>query len=343
MIALTSPGDVPRGIAPSAVAIGKFDGVHTGHRAVLDALTGVARERGLTSVVVTFDRHPLALLAPEACPPPLATLEQKLELLAAAGVDATLALTFDRSLADTEPDDFVADVLVAALGAEVVLVGRDFRFGRRNSGDVDTLVRLGREHGFAVTVVDDVAPVGHRAVSSTWIRELVAAGDVAHAARLLGRDPAVRGVVVPGARRGRELGFPTANLSPESVGLIPADGVYAGWLTDDGVRRPAAVSVGDNPTFEGVPARQVEAYVLDADLDLYGHEVDVAFTERIRGQVAYRGVGPLVEQMHDDVTRVRELLAGRVGPASPSRPPGTAQPSEPASSSAPADGSAVRP
>ncbi|MFC6357336.1 bifunctional riboflavin kinase/FAD synthetase [Luethyella okanaganae] len=309
MRAFYGVGEVPDGWGESAVSIGKFDGVHAGHRAVIRELIGIAGRDGLTSVIVTFDRHPLALLSPEDCPTALVSTQQKLDLLAETGVDATLVLAFDEALSSLPPVDFVEGILVRSLHARHVLVGADFRFGARGAGTVETLRTLGERHGFVVHVIDDVRPDDARRVSSTWIRELLDAGDVVAAANLLGHVPAVRGVVVHGAARGRQLGYPTANLSPQSEGLIPADGVYAGWLVDGGVRYPAAVSVGNNPTFEDVPQKQVEAYVLDEDLDLYDHLVAVEFAERIRGMAAFSGIEPLVEQIRDDVERVRGILA----------------------------------
>jgi len=301
--------EVPDGFGPSAVTIGKFDGVHSGHRAVIGRLREVAADRGLTAAVITFDRNPLELIAPEKCPASLVSNGQKLDLLAGTGIDATLMVAFDRALADLEPEEFVHRILVERLRAAEVLVGSDFRFGHRGAGDVRLLRELGEKYGFAVELIDDVRPEHGRRVSSTWIRELLADGDVAHAAELLGHIPTLRGVVVHGAARGRELGYPTANLSPESEGLIPADGVYAGWLTDGDETYPAAISVGNNPTFEGVPHKQVEAYVLDRELDLYGHCVEVSFVERIRGMVAYQGVEPLIAQIADDVEKARGILS----------------------------------
>lgn len=300
---------VPAGFGPSAVTIGKFDGVHRGHRAVIDRIRTIAAEGDLRAVVVTFDRNPLALLAPDKCPDSLVSVRQKLELLATTGVDATVLLPFDRALASVPATEFVERVLVDTLQAKAVLVGSDFRYGARGAGDVALLQDLGAKFGFTVEVVDDVRPEGERRVSSTWIRELLAEGDVRHATRLLGHTPAVSGIVVHGAKRGRELGYPTANLSPESEGLIPADGVYAGWLTDAGTRYPAAISVGDNPTFEGVAKKQVEAYVLDRELDLYDHVVDVEFVERLRGMVAFTNIPDLIETMRGDVDLARDLLA----------------------------------
>ncbi|MDQ0895607.1 bifunctional riboflavin kinase/FAD synthetase [Agromyces ramosus] len=300
---------IPTGFGPSAVTIGKFDGVHRGHRAVIDRIRSIAEEGELQAVVVTFDRNPLALLAPEKCPDSLVSVRQKLELLATTGVDATLLLPFDRALASVPATEFVERVLVDGLQAKAVLVGSDFRYGARGAGDVGLLIELGAKFGFTVEVVDDVRPEGERRVSSTWIRELLAEGDVAQATRLLGHTPTVSGIVVHGAARGRELGFPTANLTPESEGLIPADGVYAGWLTDAGTRYPAAISVGDNPTFQGVAKKQVEAYVLDRELDLYDHVVDVEFVERIRGMVAFTNIPDLIATIRDDVDRIRVILS----------------------------------
>ncbi|MGL4257079.1 MAG: bifunctional riboflavin kinase/FAD synthetase [Microbacterium sp.] len=323
MIVFRNPAEVPEGFGPSVVAIGKFDGVHSGHRAVIDRARVDAEAEGARVVAVTFDRNPLALLRPDICPDSLVGVQQKLDLLAQSGVDATLLLTFDRALADLGAREFVEHVLVGALGVRIVMVGGDFRFGRGGAGTPDLLRELGGEFGFEVDVVDDVRAIeAGRRVSSTWVRELLSAGDVAGAARLLGRSHAVRGEVVHGLKRGRELGFPTANLSSDLEGFVPAEGVYAGWLVDSegfdverhadprrSIRYPAAISVGTNPTFDDVPVRQVEAYVLDeTDLDLYGHTVEIEFVARIRGMVAFDGIGPLIAQMTDDVVRVREEL-----------------------------------
>jgi riboflavin kinase/FMN adenylyltransferase len=310
----TTLGEVPADFPPSVVAIGKFDGVHTGHRRIIDELHSVAAREGLVPTVVTFDRHPLRLLRPEACPPQLTSNAQKIELIAETGIDATLMLTFDQPFSRLTPREFVEQILVDTVHARVVMVGTDFRFGARGSGTVDTLVELGRELGFAVVVVGDVVPTldrnleAGRRVSSTWVRELLSEGRVAEATAVLGYEPRVRGVVVMGAQRGRELGYPTANLSPEVEGFIPADGVYAAWFTVDGTRYGSAVSIGNNPTFEGVPDKQVEAHVLDETIDLYGKTVELAFVEFIRGMVKYSTVEALIEQIGDDERRVRPIL-----------------------------------
>lgn len=298
---------VPSAFGPSVVTIGKFDGVHTGHRAVLSRLHEIAAERGLQSVVVTFDRHPLSLLDPANCPEPLVSNVQKVELLAAAGVDATLMLAFDRALSDLPPEQFVESILEGALDARVVLVGADFRFGAKGAGDVAMLRELGEQLGFEVELIGDIAPDGRR-VSSTWIRELLAEGRVVEAGALLGRLPSIRSVVVHGQQRGRTLGYPTANLSPLLEGYIPADGVYAAWLTVDGARYPAAVSIGNNPTFEGVPDKQVEAHVIDETLDLYDETVELSFVEFVRGMRKFSGPDALAEQMGADERWIRDVL-----------------------------------
>lgn len=311
MLIYRSLAEVPAGFGPSVVTIGKFDGVHAGHVAVIARVRAEAARQGLTAVVLTFDRNPLALLRPQDCPPELVSAEQKQELLAATGVDAVVLAVFDTAFAAQTPEQFATVALSGALDARTVFVGPDFRFGAGGSGTAATLRELGTRHGFTVTVIDEVRDGSGARASSSRIRTLLNEGAVAEAAELLGRDPSVRGTVVPGARRGRELGFPTANLSPASEGLIPADGVYAGWLTDrtlGGARFPAAISVGSNPTFTGVPPRQVEAHLLDQDLDLYGHTVEVAFSHRIRGQVAYGGVDALIAQIREDVRAIRALL-----------------------------------
>ena len=303
---------VPVPFGPTAVTIGKFDGVHVGHRAVLEQLRRVAEERNLLPVVVTFDRHPLALLAPEKCPPSLVSLDQKLELLAETGVAATVVLPFDERLSSLTAEQFVEEVLGGRLDARAVLVGSDFRFGAKGAGNVDVLRQLGPANGFDVVLVDDVGipdeaePV-HRA-SSTAIRQLLADGRPEEAAKLLGHLHTVRSTVVHGQQRGRLLGYPTANLDPRLEGLVPADGVYAAWLTVDGVRYPAAVSVGNNPTFSGVPEKQVEAYALDQDFDIYDKTVELAFVKYVRGMLKFDGVEPLIARMADDVQQVREIL-----------------------------------
>ncbi|HEX3678326.1 MAG TPA: bifunctional riboflavin kinase/FAD synthetase [Galbitalea sp.] len=302
---------VPTGFGPSAITIGKFDGVHPGHRAVISELKSVAAERGLIAGVVTFDRNPLSLLAPEKCPVSLVSNAQKLELLEAVGVDVTLVLTFDQALASQSPEEFVESVLVGALQAKVVFVGADFRFGVRGSGNVELLDRLGKRYDFEVRHVPEVAAGSseQRRASSTWIRELLDAGDVGTAAAQLGRLHSIRSTVVHGEQRGRELGYPTANLSPDIEGFIPRDGVYATWATVPAGRFGAAVSIGNNPTFEGVPQKQVEAHLLDQSFDLYGQPIELEFVEYIRPMNKFESADALAAQMHADEQLVRAILA----------------------------------
>jgi riboflavin kinase/FMN adenylyltransferase len=276
---------VPPHFGPSAVTIGKFDGVHAGHRAVIAQLVSVAEKTHDTSTVVTFDRHPLSLLAPEKSPTLLTSVEQKLELLAETGINATLLLPFDRALSQLLPEEFIHTVIVNVLHARTVLVGEDFRFGRNGAGTVKTLQELAKQGGYEVCVIEEIRPMNDERVSST----------------------SIRGIVVPGARRGRKLGFPTANLSPQLEGFIPADGVYAGWLTDANKRYPAAISVGNNPTFKK-DERRVEVYVLDENIDLYQHHVKVTFVQHVRDQIVFTTVESLIEQIRDDVEQVRLIL-----------------------------------
>jgi riboflavin kinase/FMN adenylyltransferase len=300
------PGDLGRTVA----VVGNFDGVHLGHRRVLGRARELADERGLPVVVVTFDPHPMAVLRPEHAPTQLTTIERRAELLADAGADHVLALPFDTDMAAWTPEEFVTRVLVEAVHAAAVVVGANFRFGRRAAGDVSTLQEQGALHDFTAEGIPlDGGPM---VWSSTYVRTCLAAGDVAGAAEALGRPYAVRGVVVQGDQRGRELGYPTANVPTDGLTAAPSDGVYAGWLRrlDTDERYPAAISVGTNPTFVGMRYRRIESYVLDrTDLELYGVEVEVSFVARLRGMTAFDSVDALLVQMADDVQHARDALA----------------------------------
>jgi len=301
--------EVPADLGPTAVVIGNFDGVHLGHRHVLARAREIADQRSLPVVAVTFDPHPMAVLRPEHAPTTLTSLEVRAELLGGAGADAVLAVPFDREIAGWSPEVFIEKVLVETLHAAAVVVGANFRFGSRAAGDVASLRAAGEQHGFTAEGIP--LDGGPQVWSSTYVRMSLAAGDVAGAAEALGRPYAVRGVVVQGDQRGRGLGFPTANVPTNAMTAAPPDGVYAGWLKrrDTGEVYPAAISVGTNPTFDGVRDRRVESYVLDrTDLELYGVEVEVSFVERLRGMVAFDSVEALIEQMTADVDRARELL-----------------------------------
>lgn len=309
----SGPDAIPADLGRTVVTLGNFDGVHRGHRAVLSRVVDEARARAARSVAVTFEPHPVAVLHPERAPQMLTPLRQRLDLLAGTGLDAVLVLEFTRQFAQQEPEVFVRKTLVDGLHAVAVVVGEDTRFGVRNSGSVETLRHLAEQAGFEVVVLRDLGD-GSR-WSSSMVRAQLSAGDVEAAAAVLGRPHRVCGRVVHGDHRGRELGFPTANLGPQTEGLVPADGVYAGWLTRPGLPEeapdralPAAVSIGTNPTFEG-SERRVEAYVLDrTDLDLYGERVCYELVRRLRPTVRFEGVGPLVAQMKADVEQCRRIL-----------------------------------
>jgi len=304
--------DVPADLGPTVVTIGNFDGMHLGHQHVVRRAREVAGEVGVDTVVaVTFDPHPIAVLRPEHAPPTLTTIDERLRLLGLAGVDAVLVIPFSREIAAWSPEEFIDRILVGSLHAKAVVVGANFRFGNRAAGDRQTLREAGAQQGFLLDAVQ--LDGGPQVWSSTYVRTCLAAGDVAGAAEALGRPYVTRGLVIAGEKRGRELGFPTANVPVVPGAAAPADGVYAGWLRRvdgvDGVKHPAAISVGTNPTFDGQRDRRVEAYVLDrTDLDLYGIEVEVEFVDRIRGMVRFDGIDDLLVAIADDVERTREIL-----------------------------------
>jgi len=291
----------------SVVTIGVFDGVHRGHQEIIGRAVKRARDLGVQSVVVTFDPHPSEVVRPGSHPAVLTEPGRKAELIEQLGADALCVIPFTLEFSRLSPEEFVHDVVVQDLHATLVLVGENFRFGHRAAGDVALLERLGRTFGFGVEPVPLVATEG-TVFSSTYIRSCVAAGDVAAAAVALGRPHRVEGVVVRGDQRGRELGFPTANLLTSAHAAVPADGIYAGWLVRHGdTRLPAAVSIGTNPTFSG-KERRVEAYVLDFDGDLYGERVGLDFVARLRETRRYEAVEPLVAQIREDVAQTREVL-----------------------------------
>jgi riboflavin kinase/FMN adenylyltransferase len=292
----------------SVVTIGNFDGVHRGHQRVVSSVVERAGELGATAVVTTFDPHPMTVIHPHAAPLRLTDLSRRLALLEELGVGAVLVLPFTRELSLWEPDEFVQRVLVDALRAVEVHVGENFRYGHRARGNTDMLRDEGARFGFAVHAVPLAGDTARW--SSTYVRQCLAEGDTLAAAEALGRPHRVEGPVVEGDKRGRELGYPTANLALGEDVAIPADGVYAGWLVRaDGDRLPAAVSIGTNPTFGGT-ARRVEAYVLDRDdLELYGERVGVEFADRLRDTLTFDGVEPLLAQMAQDVAQARALVA----------------------------------
>lgn len=297
---------VPPGWGRCVVTVGVFDGVHRGHGQLIARAVERAHERGLPAVVVTFDPHPAELIRPGTHPARLSTLDRRAELVAEAGADVFCVIPFTEALSRMAPAGFAHEVLVDRLHAAVVVVGSNFTFGHRAEGGVGTLAELGRRFGFACEALDLVSD--HDVTfSSTYIRSCIDAGAVRDAAHALGRWHRVDGVVVHGHKRGRDLGYPTANVASPPHTAIPADGVYAGWFRIGDRRLMGAVSVGTNPTFSG-RVRTVEVYVLDVDENFYGHEVGVEFVERLRGQEHYDGIEALVAQMGRDVATCREIL-----------------------------------
>ncbi|MGK2958073.1 MAG: bifunctional riboflavin kinase/FAD synthetase [Acidimicrobiales bacterium] len=302
----------PRPEEGCVVTIGFFDGVHLGHQLVIGEVRRLAAERGARTAVVTFDHHPAAVVRPESAPRLLTDLDQRLELLAASGVDYTLVIPFDKARSLETAEDFINSVLVDCLRARAVVVGADFHFGHGRKGNVALMTAMGIEAGFEVDGITLVASgaVGARAVSSTAIRQALFEGDLEAANRMLGRPHELRGVVEKGDERGRELGFPTANVSVAPDRCLPADGIYAGWhQRPDGTRHAAAISLGRRPTFyrDGGPLL-LEAYLLDFAGDLYGETASVCFVRRLRGEEHFDSTDALVAQMHRDVANTREAL-----------------------------------
>ena len=312
---LSAPGGVG-----SVVTMGIFDGVHRGHQAVLGRVVELSRELACDgerplAVAVTFDPHPRSVHQPEVDLPLITSLTDRLASLKDLGLDAVLVITYTLDFAAQSPQDFVRTWLEGLLGARAVVVGDDVRFGCRNSGDATTLEQIGRDDGFEVEIVSKIRSEEGRRWSSTWIRQCLKDGDMGRASQVLGRPHRLRGVVVRGLRRGRELGFPTANLEAATAGVVPPDGVYAGWLVRGssaevgGQRLPAAISIGTNPTFDDVPQRTVEAHVLGrADLNLYGEEVGIELVERLRPMLAFDGLDPLLVQMRADIEDTALIL-----------------------------------
>jgi riboflavin kinase/FMN adenylyltransferase len=307
-------GDGERAAAPgSVVTIGAYDGVHRGHQHVIGRVRALAADLGVASAVVTFDRHPATVVRPDSAPKLLTDLDQKLELLADAGVDCCLVIRFDQARSQESPEDFVTTVLAGQLGARAVVVGEDFHFGQGRRGDVALLRRMGGNLGFDVHGVDLVGSDGTGPpVSSTRIRQLLVEGQVEAAATMLGRDHQARGRVERGDGRGRVLGFPTANVAVPPDICLPADGIYAGWFRrPNGEDHPAALSLGRRPTFyTRATDSLLEAYLLDFDGDLYEEPAEVRFHTRLRDEERFDSIDDLVAQIDRDVTATRQALAG---------------------------------
>jgi riboflavin kinase / FMN adenylyltransferase len=293
---------------PSVVTIGNFDGVHRGHQVLLRRAVGAAHEQGVRAVAVTFHPHPAAVLRPGSEPPALQTLEDRIDRLLDEGIDLVLVLRFTERLASLGPHLFVQQVLVERLRAVQVIVGSNFRFGHKASGNVVTLNDAGAAHGFRTEVVT-LLDLDGVALSSSNVREHLERGDVGWANRALGRPFSLHGEVVPGDGRGRTIGVPTANLAVPDEVLVPGNGVYAGHAELDGRRHPCVTNVGVRPTFDG-QRRSVEAHLLEADLDLYGRELRIGFEHRLREEQRFADVEALVAQIRADITEARRLLLG---------------------------------
>ncbi|MET7526598.1 MULTISPECIES: bifunctional riboflavin kinase/FAD synthetase [Streptomyces] len=304
--------DIPQDWGRSVVTIGSYDGVHRGHQLIIGRAVERARELGVPSVVVTFDPHPSEVVRPGSHPPLLAPHHRRAELMAELGVDALLILPFTTEFSKLAPADFIVKVLVDKLHAQLVIEGPNFRFGHKAAGNVQLLTEFGATYDYSVEVIDlyvSGEAGGGEPFSSTLTRRLVAEGDVAGAAEILGRPHRVEGIVVRGAQRGREMGFPTANVETLPHTAIPADGVYAGWLNANGETMPAAISVGTNPQFDGTE-RTVEAYAIDrVGLDLYGLHVSVDFLAYVRGMAKFDSLDDLLVAIAADVKRASELVA----------------------------------
>lgn len=300
--------ELPEGFSETALAIGKFDGVHLGHQQLIHELVTQAEEHALAPVVVTFDRHPNHVLNPDNVPLPIIGPRQKARLVAELGVAAMRTLIFDEVFAHLTPEEFVVTHIVP-LQAKLVLVGEGFRFGHKGSGSVETLSELGAGYGFKAQQVSHVM-LDDQKISSTKTRQLIAEGKVFTASVLLGRNHQTEGVVEHGRKLGRKLGYPTANLSRDSEGLLPADGVYAGYLYADGVRYEAAHSVGTNDSIEAVP-RLLESHVIGRDdLDLYGKTVICEYVDQVRPWAKFESVDELTDQIARDVAGATKILEG---------------------------------
>ena len=295
----------PRQRVPLVAALGTFDGVHRGHRALIEQAVRRSRELGGRCAVLTFDPHPLQVIAPPPEPFLLTTLEERLALLAGLSVDLTVIIHFDEAFRQIAAEAWI-DVLVERIGMAEVICGANYTFGHDRSGTVDLLLRRGGERGFAVRVASPVH-VGGTLVGSTLIRRLLRAGEVREAARFLGRWYAVRGEVIQGDRRGTQLGFPTANMPPPEDKVIPTTGIYAALARIEQGTYQAAVSIGTRPTFGPGPL-MIEAYLLEFSGDLYGAAAEIHFVERLRDEMTFSSTDALVRQMRDDVEEAQRVL-----------------------------------
>jgi riboflavin kinase/FMN adenylyltransferase len=300
--------EVPPAVRPAVVSIGVFDGVHRGHQALMRTVIEKATELNATPVVVTFNHHPLAVIAPGSEPPLITTLGQRARVMGQVGIKALVVLEFDDAMRHMSPEEFVRAVLVDGLGCAHVVVGANFRFGHQQAGTIETLSDLGKKFGFGVTIFALQLDRGDEVVSSSLIRKHIAEGDMEQVAEELDRPYVLEGTVEHGSARGHDLGFPTANLAVHDHMILPKLGVYAGWMRWKDGRYPAVVNVGLNPTFGDRDTPIVEAFIIDFDQDLYDETIEIEFTHRLRDELRFTNVDDLVTQMHSDVERARGLL-----------------------------------
>ncbi len=307
MMQVSSISEISEDMKPTVVTIGKFDALHLGHQQLISATIEIAEEHMLIPTLLTFDRHPEEILQNSEAPLPVIGPNQKRNLVAEAGIELMVSLTFDDTLANLTAEDFVQRVLVDGLAAKVVVIGEEFRFGAGAKGDVGLLKELGEQLGFMVRVIPAVEANGRR-ISTSWIRELLLQGEVVAVSKLLGRWHATEGMVEHGLKIGREIGFPTANMARDAEGFLPRDAVYAGWLYADGERYPAALSVGINETFTAVP-RLLEAHIIDLrGINLYDKVITCEYVEFIRPAAKFNGVEDLVAEINRDLVKIREIL-----------------------------------
>ncbi len=308
MILITDLGHIEKKFDRSVITLGNFDGVHLGHQELVRMVIRRAKETGAASMVVTFRPHPLKILAPEKCPPLISIYEEKIKLFERLGIDVLVKIPFTVEFSAMTPEDFVKNILCDTLGAREIFVGCNYRFGRARKGDVQTLRRLGEQYGFTVREVEQVS-LGGEVISSTKIRALLSEGEVEHAARLLGRNYAITGIVIKGDGRGKGLGFPTANIAPKHA-IIPSDGVYAVRLSVRDRLYDGIANIGMRPTFNK-KVLAIEVHVFDFNEDIYGEDISLYFIRKIREEKKFKNVEALVGQIRSDIEIAKDILASR--------------------------------
>jgi riboflavin kinase/FMN adenylyltransferase len=306
MLLITDLGSMPKTFSNSIITLGNFDGLHLGHQELIRMIIARAREKGAASIVVTFRPHPLKILAPEKCPPLISIYEEKIRLFEELGIDVLVKIPFTLDFASMPPEDFVKNILCGKLGAKEIFVGSNYRFGKGRQGDVQSLRELGKKYGFSVNEVEQVSLMGE-VISSTKIRNMLKDGEVEHAARLLGRNYAINGIVVKGDGRGRALGFPTANIAPRHA-IIPANGVYAVRIFVRDRFYEGIANIGSRPTFNK-QGLTIEVNIFNFDEDIYGEDISLYFIKRIRAEKKFEGADALIRQINSDIAEAKAALA----------------------------------